>query len=178
VCPRDIALLRFDPSTAPAALQTARFASKADVDAAFVRVGPPAMTPIPLMMVVGFGIAGLVRDNGTRTFRDAGEKRYAPFDFYFNCPANVQLDCDSPASGICFGGVEMIIQDIKTNPNPSDSCNGDSGGPAYLRVSEEWRLAGLVSRGRVEGCGQGGIYSSIYHADVVKWLHDNGVPGF
>ena len=178
ICHRDIALLRFDPATAPPGLAIASFASKTDVDAAFARARPPVQPPIPKMSVVGFGVAGLVSENGILVFRDAGEKRYGFFEFYYDCPSNFQLDCANPGSRFCFGSAEMVIQDLKANPISTDSCGGDSGGPAYLRVSEEWRLAGLVSRALGEGCGPGGVYSSIYHADVIKWLHDNGVPGF
>lgn len=42
-----------------------------------------------------------------------------------------------------------------------DSCNGDSGGPAYIRVGGDYRVAGLTSRATreaVRNCGDGGIY--------------------
>jgi len=51
-----------------------------------------------------------------------------------------------------------------------DSCNGDSGGPAYIADPEDtgqWLLAGLTSRGIREApgdltpCGDGGIYTRI-----------------
>jgi endonuclease G len=51
-----------------------------------------------------------------------------------------------------------------------DSCNGDSGGPAYIedpRRPGQWRAAGLTSRGIREPdgddtpCGDGGIYTRI-----------------
>lgn len=45
-----------------------------------------------------------------------------------------------------------------------DSCTGDSGGPAYIDVDGEWRLAGATSRGtRLAGraCGDGGIYTRV-----------------
>jgi secreted trypsin-like serine protease len=44
-----------------------------------------------------------------------------------------------------------------------DSCRGDSGGPAYLEVDDQWYLAGATSRA-VPGrrtCGDGGIYSRV-----------------
>jgi V8-like Glu-specific endopeptidase len=41
--------------------------------------------------------------------------------------------------------------------NGSDSCNGDSGGPAFVEIKGGvLRLAGIVSRGYT--CGEGGVY--------------------
>jgi len=45
-----------------------------------------------------------------------------------------------------------------------DSCNGDSGGPAYIDVNGAIKVAGLTSRsveGAADPCGDGGIYSRI-----------------
>ena len=45
-----------------------------------------------------------------------------------------------------------------------DSCNGDSGGPAYIDVNGSIKVAGLTSRsveGATDPCGDGGIYSRI-----------------
>jgi hypothetical protein len=180
VCHRDVALVRFNPASAPPGLTVPKFATKTEADASFARVGFPNLTPKPLMEVVGFGIAGMISENGTLVFRGAGQKRFGRFEHYFDCPANMQLDCANAGSGFCFGRREMIIKDIMHTELPTDSCGGDSGGPAYLlNASSEWRLAGLVSRATIgEGCGQGGVYSSIYQDDVVKWLKDNNVPGF
>lgn len=51
-----------------------------------------------------------------------------------------------------------------------DSCNGDSGGPAFVRVaSGELRLAGITSRGS-NPCGEGGYYSAPYPA--LCWVRD------
>nr|WP_315239967.1 serine protease [uncultured Flavobacterium sp.] len=58
--------------------------------------------------------------------------------------------------------------------NGYDSCNGDSGGPAYIIVDGVRKLAGLTSRstkGAVNPCGEGGIYSRIdAHVDFIKSL--------
>lgn len=49
-----------------------------------------------------------------------------------------------------------------------DSCEGDSGGPAFVRLSTgEWVLGGVTSRG--SACGEGGIYGAPYAA--LCWLH-------
>jgi secreted trypsin-like serine protease len=45
-----------------------------------------------------------------------------------------------------------------------DSCNGDSGGPAYISLNGTMKVAGLTSRSVEEAdepCGEGGIYSRI-----------------
>jgi endonuclease G len=45
-----------------------------------------------------------------------------------------------------------------------DSCNGDSGGPAYITVGGTRRVAGLTSRsttGATTPCGDGGIYTRV-----------------
>lgn len=43
-----------------------------------------------------------------------------------------------------------------------DSCNGDSGGPAYAWIDRRWQLVGVTSRAtatRLRPCGDGGIYT-------------------
>jgi secreted trypsin-like serine protease len=45
-----------------------------------------------------------------------------------------------------------------------DSCNGDSGGPAYIDVEGVRKVAGLTSRateGATNPCGEGGIYTRV-----------------
>ncbi len=45
-----------------------------------------------------------------------------------------------------------------------DSCNGDSGGPAYIAIADKYRLAGLTSRALDTAqapCGDGGIYTRV-----------------
>lgn len=54
--------------------------------------------------------------------------------------------------------------------NDMDSCNGDSGGPAFVRVaSGALRLAGITSRGS-SPCGNGGYYGAPYPA--LCWIRD------
>jgi len=50
-----------------------------------------------------------------------------------------------------------------------DTCDGDSGGPAFVRVDGQWRLAGITSRGTTP-CGQGGYYGVPYAA--LSWIRD------
>ena len=49
-----------------------------------------------------------------------------------------------------------------------DSCDGDSGGPAFVRLLDgRWKQAGIVSRG-ARTCGLFGIYATPYPA--LSWL--------
>lgn len=57
-----------------------------------------------------------------------------------------------------------------------DSCNGDSGGPAYLQSGDGWYLVGATSRATESAfrpCGDGGVYTqvSVYE----DWIRS--VPG-
>jgi endonuclease G len=53
-----------------------------------------------------------------------------------------------------------------------DSCNGDSGGPAYIAAGGRFKVAGLTSRATREAsvpCGDGGIYTRIdAHLDWIR----------
>ena len=52
-----------------------------------------------------------------------------------------------------------------------DSCNGDSGGPAYIFVDNGYKLAGITSRAAFSStvnCGDGGIYTRV--TPYLAWL--------
>lgn len=52
-----------------------------------------------------------------------------------------------------------------------DSCNGDSGGPAYAWADRRWQLVGVTSRAtatRLRQCGDGGIYTRVH--SFASWL--------
>lgn len=55
-----------------------------------------------------------------------------------------------------------------------DSCNGDSGGPAYINAGGVRKVAGLTSRatnGATTPCGEGGIYTRIdVHLNFINSL--------
>jgi endonuclease G len=56
--------------------------------------------------------------------------------------------------------------------NGRDTCNGDSGGPAYIVVNGSRKVAGLTSRGFPSGgrpCGDGGIYTRVdVHENFIR----------
>ena len=60
-----------------------------------------------------------------------------------------------------------------------DSCNGDSGGPAYILVQGNRRVAGLTSRATKDAthmCGDGGVYTRLdvqeaFLKEVMDALH-------
>lgn len=57
-----------------------------------------------------------------------------------------------------------------------DSCNGDSGGPAYLHAGDAWYLAGATSRATnsaIRRCGDGGIYTRV--RAYQEWIQS--IPG-
>jgi hypothetical protein len=57
--------------------------------------------------------------------------------------------------------------------NTPDSCNGDSGGPAYVMIGGEAVLVGATSRATsiaTAPCGQGGVYTTIGAYD--DWLRN------
>jgi endonuclease G len=60
-----------------------------------------------------------------------------------------------------------------------DSCNGDSGGPAYVSVDGEVAVAAITSRATQDArlpCGDGGIYTRI--APYLPWIGEvTAAPG-
>lgn len=53
-----------------------------------------------------------------------------------------------------------------------DTCNGDSGGPAYILVNDVRKVAGLTSRAfrnTTTPCGLGGVYTRVdVHRDFIR----------
>ncbi|HNS97622.1 MAG TPA: trypsin-like serine protease [Polyangiaceae bacterium] len=85
------------------------------------------------------------------------------------------------ASGILYKAITPYIRHISWemlagSPGNPDSCNGDSGGPAYMEVGGALYLVGVTSRAWKKSqkmCGDGGIYT-IASAHLT-WLE--GVVG-
>lgn len=88
------------------------------------------------------------------------------------------VDVPMASANTAFGA-EASIEFVAGAPFlDRDSCNGDSGGPAYAydRSTEKWFVAGATSRATassIRPCGDGGVYTRI-HA-FQDWL--KGIPG-
>ncbi len=68
---------------------------------------------------------------------------------------------------------EVSRTEVSIGGEGRDACSGDSGGPAFGRLSNgEWRVYGVVSRGGE--CGTGGIWGLI-HANICWIQQDTGI---
>jgi hypothetical protein len=178
VCQRDIALVRYDSAKTPTNARKVTLASLAEVRTARERalnIGGGKSLPIE---VVGFGAKRVYVDSARFEYGDAGQKRSALFSIFAECSASAAtLDCAAyPPADACVPGREIELRDLQ---KISDSCSGDSGGPAFVALDRGgWHLAALVSRAvnKDGACGPGGIYSYIITDDVVDWLKQNDVP--
>lgn len=79
-------------------------------------------------------------------------------------------------------GFESDLEFVAGAPG-FDTCNGDSGGPAYIFDGANKRLAGLTSRATNEAehpCGDGGIYTRVdLHVDFIRQVaRDVGITDF
>lgn len=103
--------------------------------------------------LVGFG-----NDDKLST-RGFGLKREVTVDISY-IRRNPADDLDAAEEEI---GFESDLEFV-AGGNGFDSCNGDSGGPAYIMVGGERKVAGLTSRGTknaISPCGDGGIYTRV-----------------
>ncbi len=93
-----------------------------------------------------------------------------------NVPMNVvrktpQEDLSAAESTLGFNSMTEFVAGRKGSGQ--DSCNGDSGGPAYVLVDGQRRLAGATSRATDEAndnCGDGGIYVRV--DSVSDWIDE------
>lgn len=63
--------------------------------------------------------------------------------------------------------LEHIDLELTIGNSETGTCDGDSGGPALVRIEEEWWLVGVLSSGRVGSCGAGFYTDASRH---VGWL--------
>jgi Trypsin len=72
-----------------------------------------------------------------------------------------------------------VNKEIVAGGNGHDSCNGDSGGPAYVKTASGLKLAAATSRASANAthnCGDGGIYVRLdrYLDWIRQTARDNG----
>jgi secreted trypsin-like serine protease len=127
------------------------------------RIAPPRalatqeqVEAAPVVRLVGFGFTDIWGSRGYGIKREVDVPRAS----------------DDPAFG-----ADPALEFVAGSPAlERDSCNGDSGGPAYVEHDGGWLLAGSTSRATanaVRQCGDGGIYERMHAYD--DWLRS--IPG-
>lgn len=75
-------------------------------------------------------------------------------------------------SGIGILAISLDGREIQMNEAKKGSCNGDSGGPAYLRTSKGQVIVGVDSRGTSQtSCIGVGIYTNV--VAHLAWIKEN-----
>jgi hypothetical protein len=120
------------------------------------RTAQDATAPHGILRLAGFG------SNVTSGLTGFGVKRRV------DVPVS-GWGCDGarPVTTGCAPGLEWILP----RSGGRDTCDGDSGGPAFERWRGSWRLIGLTSRplpGSRVRCGDGGIYVRVDRLDA--WI--------
>lgn len=66
----------------------------------------------------------------------------------------------------------------KFDGSGSNTCEGDSGGPAAVNTAQGLAIVGLTSSGTVETCTPGdlSIYANVQSPDIINFIQDNA-PG-
>lgn len=137
-------------------------------------VEPRALAPVALadtaqfVLVVGFGRTEFNQVGG---FKYKAEVPIATQ----TCSSEHTNDDGKPAPEVfgCAEGAELVA----ASKDMRDTCSGDSGGPAFVRLTDangqtNYFLAGVTSRSVIDpaqACGSGGIYVRVRQA-VESWL--------
>lgn len=133
-----------------------------------LRMGSLLKARSPALWAVGYG---LTEKN------EYGEKRMTALS-----PVTLTCTTSLARKSGCKAFQEFIASDTEGALNPSvggDSCEGDSGGPLFLKRDGRMLMAGITSRGLdrfgtpAATCGYGGIYIHTGATTTLKWLSDN-----
>jgi secreted trypsin-like serine protease len=148
-----VLVLRQDAGVAPIALAT-----QADL------AGAGATT------LVGFG------NSDTKSTKGFGTQREVTVDI-LHLRRTPQDDLDAVEHTLGFESDREFV----AGGGGYDSCNGDSGGPAYISVGSSRKVAGLTSRGTLTAtslCGEGGIYTRVdtQRAFIDQVLNEASAP--
>lgn len=122
----------------------------------FLNMAPPELT------VAGYGINSLTNLTSGEAFSNE-----VPVASY---------TCTEPrlAGTSCSRFREFVLSDPAPQSEAADTCNGDSGGPAFLPDRVPRILVGITSRAIVDqpgvDCGRGGIYGVVGTIPTLQWL--------
>ncbi len=146
---RDIAIWRLRSPIS--GVQTAAILDAEDLDAAFLDEAP--------IVIMGYGKHGRREKRYTKHNLHMAETKYFehlggdPNDFsehFARVPGRTQTEFYAGAEGL------------------PDTCNGDSGGPAFVKSrSGRLLLAGVTSRG-LPSCDRGGVYTLV--PAYLQWI--------
>lgn len=104
------------------------------------------------IVVAGYGVTDMKTGEGSGYLRTVNEK----------------IHPENPV-----GGPEVLFEHIGL----TSICSGDSGGPAFLKIGQDYALFGVASRIMVpektaNPCGEASIYTDIHHPGVLAFIQD------
>ena len=167
----DIALIKFK-GTIPSEFKVAKILE----DDSFIKNGTK-------ITIAGFGV------DFVDASKEVNPKKYKNLD---SAVSNGEVICEDKIKGNYINCFEVektgdgilrqaeaplkyfIETEFHLNETVSGTCNGDSGGPAFIKVKGEFFLLGVTSRG-TELCDEVGVYTNaVYYktwiADTIKLL--------
>lgn len=134
-------------------------------------VEPGVLLPRQVASSVEIDTATFIRAAGYGTTNSTGTQGFGKRR-YVDIPI-AEANCTGQHGYGCDVGFEFVAGSTGLN---IDTCKGDSGGPAYILVGDQWVLAGITSRATMNAahaCGDGGIYVRV--DKFIDWIR--GLPG-
>jgi endonuclease G len=138
------------------------------LDAPALKPPVPLALPAEIAAAAGFDIVGFGYNDPTRPL-GFGTKRRVTIQMPAVMERTPGEDLGQLPATLGFHSYEFVAGRKMLG---KDSCNGDSGGPAYIQVGGVFKLAGLTSRATraaVVNCGDGGIYVQPIH--FLDWIN-------